>query len=251
MSTAARAKIPILLGGWRIWDLSAGRDLDTSLTRGVTINIDRSGVVEPEHDRHVHASELDMILEIFGDHPLAFHISTAADENRIPGFLDKLVARYPDLKGRTIQINPQLRPNTCEALLPVKKKHGFSMVLPHFSLYGADAWAPSVALADQVLYDAGNLRGLAELNLDKRTVDALQIVADVSKAPLMLAGRLTAEIITARLALPLQQTRAQLQRPFAVAGDLPLKSDGSLDIPKAQAFHAAAAKVLGIEPTTP
>ena len=246
MSSPEKAKVPIMLGGWRVWDLSAGRDLDPGLTRGIWICLDRNGVVIPENDRQVTASELEMILEIFADHPLAFHVATPADENRIPSFLDKLVGRYPTLKGQTLQINPQLRPSTCEALLPVKKKHGFTIVLPHFSLYGADAWAPSVALADQVLFDAGGLRNLNNLNIDARTVDALRIVTDVSKAPLALAGKLTAVSI-AELGLPFHETRALLNRDFALSGDVPLTADGSLDLEKTKAFVLAAAKLLGIE----
>lgn len=238
--------VPIQLGGWRIWDMFAAHELYTAtLTRGIHVALDRAGVVMPESDRHVTASELDMILGLFGDHSLTFHISTQADENRVPGFIDGLIRRYPALAGRTFQINNQIRPNTCEALVPVKKKHGLQMILPHFNLYGADAWAASVALADQVLMDAGGLRGLAQLNLDARTVSALTLVTDVSKAPIALAGKLTADLVQ-EMALRLHEVRAQLNRPFALVGDVELKRDGSLDLARAAKFHDTCAKVLGM-----
>lgn len=238
--------VPISLSGWRIWDLFAAHELHTgSLTRGIHVNLDRGGVVTPEHERHVTASELDMMLALFGDHALTFHVSTHADENRIPSLIDGLIKRYPALAGRTLQLNNQIRPNTCEAMLPVKKKHGLKLILPHFILYGADVWAASVALADQVLFDAGGLRGLAQLNLDERTVSALTLVTDVSKVPIALAGKLTPEIVH-EMHLRIHEVRAILNRPFALVGDAELKRDGSLDLARAAKFHDTCAHILGM-----
>jgi hypothetical protein len=241
--------VPVTLAGWRVWDLFEARDLHPhALTRGILVVVDRSGVVVPETDRQVTASELGMILEVFGDHSLAFHISTRADENRIPVLLDKLVARYPALRGRTIQPINQLRPDTCEELIPVKEKHALRVIVPHYTMYGADAWAPAVSLADQVLFDAGNGRGIQALNLDERTVDALRLVVDICRAPIGLAGRLTAESVT-DLALRLHEVRAQLERPFALCGDAPLRSDASLDLPRSGRFFDACTRVLGLAAT--
>ena len=235
-----------MLGGWRVWDLFAAHELHPlSLTRGIHVSLDRNGVVVPELERHVTASELDMILGLFGDFSLAFHLSTHADEARIPGFLDKLMGRYPALKGRTFQLNNQIRPKTCDELVPVKKKHGLKLIMPHFNLFGADRWSSSVELADQVLFDAGGLRALQQVNLDERTVMALTLVTDVTKVPIMLAGRLTAEVVH-DMAMRVHEVRAQLSRTFAFAGDTQLKSDGSIDLARTAKFHDTCAHVLGL-----
>ena len=250
MTAGAQALVPITVTGWRIWDLYAARELHpATLTRGVLLHLDRTGVVMPEEPRQVTASEVDVILDLFGDLPLTFHVSTPADENRVPEFLNKLMARYPGLKERTIQLIPQLRPNTCEALIPLKKKHGIKIVLPHYSLYGADAWAPSVKLADQVLYDSAANRG-PQLNLDERAMVQLRVVAEATKAPLSLAGRLTGRVVS-DMSLRLHEVRAELARPFALAAELTLRSDGSVDLPKVEEFHDACAKTLGVDVPAP
>lgn len=244
-----QALVPITLGGWRVWDLYAAHELYVQdLTRGIHVGIDRAGVVVPETERQVTASELEMILGLFGDQALAFHIATHADENRIPGFLEKLIGRYPALSGATFQLNNQLRPNTCEALLPVKKKHNLKIILPHFNLFGADAWAASVSVADQVLFDAGGLRNQQALSIDERALSAISLVTDICKAPISFAGRLT-DVTVADLGLKIHEVRPIINRPLALAGDTHLKPDGSLNLVKTAKFYEACAQVLGITPT--
>lgn len=245
MAAHLQAAVPIALVGWRVWDLYAANEVHKdTLTRGVLVNIDRNGVVAPENDRQITASELDMILECFHDYAMAFHITTPADENRVPGFLDKLATRYPGIKGRTFHIATALRPDTCDALRAVKHKHDYRIVLPYYTLHGADAWAPSVAVSDQIVYDASVARG-QQLNLDERTVNALRLIAEVSRAPIGLAGRLNAQLV-GEMTLPIAEVRAQVQRPLALAGDIPLKTDHGLDVARATQFHDACVKALGL-----
>lgn len=252
MKDEAVAPVPVTLAGWRVWDLFVGRELEPDqLTRGVHVNIDRNGVVMPENDRHVTAGELEMILDLFGDRPLVFLISTPADENRIPGFLDALVRKYPALKERTFQIVTPLRPPTCDELLGVKKKHQLRLILPHYTLWGAEVWSSSVKLADQVLYDAGNGRDTEQLSLNDRQMSAIQLVIEATektRVAVGFAGRVTGDLIRG-MELKIAETGAILKRPLAFCAHAPIRfSDGQLDLVKAKKYFDACAKVLHLPP---
>jgi hypothetical protein len=252
MTESSVATVPVTLVGWRVWDLFVGRDLEPDqLTRGVLVNLDRNGVVMPENDRQVSAGELEMILDLFGDRPLVFTVSTPADENRVPAFLDALVRKYPALKERTFQIVTPLRPPTCDELLGVKKKHQFKLILPHYTLWGAEVWSASVKLADQVLYDAGNGRDTEQLSLNDRQMSALQLVIEATektRVAIGLAGRVTGELIHG-MELKIAETAATLKRPLAFCAHAPIRfSDGQLDLAKAKKYFDACAKVLHLPP---
>lgn len=240
---------PVTVTGWRVWDLHVGARLFPAwLTRGIVVVLDRDSRFLADGSKQVAERELAVMLESFGGYPLAFHVCTHAGEAQVPDLLELLLQRFPRLDGRTLQINKKLSPDTCSRLLTLKEQHRLRVILQHFNLLSAQPGDAVVQLADQVLFDLGGGRGKVQLALDERTLALLEGLAQVTPAPIGLAGRLNAQRIH-ELDPHLQKLRQRLHRPLALDAESQMRSGGGLDLDLVREFAEACRCALELDPT--
>lgn len=235
---------PVTVTGWRIYDFYELNDeVSQDVTRGVIVRLSETGKVLPDKAKDVHARELKMILEEYGDQPLAIHLCTSASSELVPQLMSQLCQRFDGLSGRVFQINKPISAEVAEELLKLKERYRLKVILQHYNLLSATPDDPRVALADQLLIDVGGGRGKQQVQLNERTLQFVNKLLEVSSAPLGLAGRLNASAVN-ELSASLDQLAQYTQRPIAFDSESQMRVDSDLNLERIQEYTQACLGAL-------